>query len=220
MQSWWMKDVFETHGAPALVSWIVLVVGSIVIHELAHGWVAIKCGDDVPLHTGHMTINPFVHIPPFAWIMFVLVGITWGLMPVNPANFRRKYDDALVSFAGPASNFILGFVFSFLYAIWETKFSNISNQALQENMSYFLQIGTILNLILGCFNLLPVPPLDGFRIVLSFFPGVRRLFGGSDASQIVMVVCMVLLFMFGSKIVMPIGAFLAGILFALWQIVL
>ncbi|MFO0858096.1 MAG: site-2 protease family protein [Phycisphaerales bacterium] len=214
-QTWWVTETLETLGAPALVSWIVLVIGSIVIHELAHGWVAIKCGDDVPLHTGHMTINPFVHIPPMAWIMFALVGYTWGLMPVNPYNFRRRYDDALVSFAGPASNLILAIIFS-LFLVIHVRFGhNINNEALRQNLLHFLDMGTWLNLILFFFNLLPVPPLDGSSIIMSFFPAVRRFYSHEKA-QILVVVMMIGVFMMGARIVRPAAEWLSDHLVQFW----
>ena len=78
---WWLSTIF--HVSPVLAcSWIVWVILSICLHELGHGWMAIRCGDNTPRALGHMTLNPFVHIPwPWAWIMFGLFGFTWGLMP-------------------------------------------------------------------------------------------------------------------------------------------
>ncbi|MFZ4575011.1 MAG: hypothetical protein ACOYN0_11475, partial [Phycisphaerales bacterium] len=90
MNGWWISETINafSNGKIVLTSWIVWVVVSITLHELAHGWTAMRCGDDVPLRAGHMTFNPLVHIPPMAWIMFALFGFTWGLMPIQPANFR------------------------------------------------------------------------------------------------------------------------------------
>lgn len=219
MQKWWVTDALQDHGAPYLVSWIVLVIGSIVIHELAHGWVAIRCGDDVPLHSGHMTINPFVHIPQMAWIMFALVGYTWGLMPVNPYNFRRRYDDALVSFAGPASNLILAIIFSLLLVALIRFGHNISNDMLRANLLDFFEIGTWLNLVLFFFNLLPVPPLDGSSILMSFFPSIRRFFS-QEKAQFFVVVLMIGVFVFGAKIARPAAEWLGEQLVSFWTVIL
>ena len=95
MDGWWVSDVLDglANGKVVLTSWIVWVAISISLHELGHGWMAIRCGDRTPIDTQHMTINPFVHIPPMAWIMFALFGFTWGLMPVNPSRFRGRYDE-------------------------------------------------------------------------------------------------------------------------------
>jgi Zn-dependent protease len=201
-----------------LVSWVVLVVFSIVVHELAHGWMAMRCGDDVPLHSGHMTINPFVHIPPFAWIMFLLVGITWGLMPTNPSNYRRRYDEAMVAFAGPLSNLILAIFFSLGTVLWVKHGTGVINAEFYGNMERFLWLGTLLNMVLFAFNLIPVPPLDGSRILGNFVPAFDRLWQG-ERGQIVMIVVFVGLFLIAGRIVWPIGAVVAEAMLTAWSLV-
>lgn len=216
--SWWMADAWATSPAH-LVSWIVLVVFSIVVHELAHGWTAIKCGDDVPQHSGHMTINPFVHIPPFAWIMFLLVGITWGLMPTNPYNYRRRYDEALVAFAGPASNLILTVLFSLAAVLWVKHGSGVINDEFYKNMGNFLALGTMLNFVLFAFNLIPVPPLDGSRILGNFVPAVDRLWQG-ERGQVIVIVVFVGVFLVAGRIVWAVGEVGASALIQLWSSIL
>jgi Zn-dependent protease len=213
--SWWMADAWATSPA-YLVSWIVLVVFSIVVHELAHGWTAIKCGDDVPLRSGHMTINPFVHIPPFAWIMFLLVGITWGLMPTNPSNYRRRYDDALVAFAGPASNLVLAVFFSLAAVLWGKYGTGVINQEFYQNMDNFLTLGTVLNAVLFLFNLIPVPPLDGSRILGNFVPAFDRLWQG-ERGQIIVIVVFVGVFLVAGRIVWGIGGLASALLIDFWS---
>jgi Zn-dependent protease len=216
--SWWMANAWAQSPA-YLVSWVVLVVFSIVVHELAHGWMAIRCGDDVPLHSGHMTINPFVHIPPFAWIMFLLAGITWGLMPTNPYNYKRRYDEALVAFAGPASNLILAILFSLGAVLWEKHGVGVINAEFYANMKLFLRLGTMLNVVLFAFNLIPVPPLDGSRILGNFVPAFDRLWQG-ERGQIVMIVVFVGVFLMAGRIVWPVGETAAREMIALWARVL
>lgn len=77
MQGWWVATIWETSPF-LLLGWIVWVIGSITLHELAHGWAAIRCGDRTPIETGHMTANPIVHMGPMSLIVFGLFGIAWG----------------------------------------------------------------------------------------------------------------------------------------------
>src|SRR5262249_8984123 len=104
--NWWVAEIWN-QSPVLLVSWIVWVIGSIVLHELAHGWAALWCGDRTPIETGHMTWNPLVHMGQMSLLMFALVGIAWGQMPVDPSRFRGRYDDAKVALAGPLMNLAL-----------------------------------------------------------------------------------------------------------------
>lgn len=198
--NWWMSNVLDwyVNGQIVLVSWIVWVVVSITLHELGHGWMAIKCGDDIPLHSGHMTLNPLVHIPPMAWVAFMLFGFTWGLMPVQPMNFRGRYDDAKVAFAGPAVNLIL-FTFCILADIAWLKAAPSIGDPLAQNVHTFLYIGAKINLMGFLFNLIPIPPLDGSRILGDFFPRYSQLFQNEKAA-IVTMIGMMLLFTIGGRI--------------------
>ena len=101
---WWVADVLHGAGPFMLLSWIFWVIFSITLHELGHGWAAIRVGDDTPVRTGHMSMNPLVHMGATSLIVFAVVGIAWGAMPVNPSRFRGKHADALVAAAGPAIN--------------------------------------------------------------------------------------------------------------------
>jgi len=152
---------------------VVTVVISIVLHELAHGWAAIWQGDDTPRQMGHMTGDPMVHMGGFSLLMLVLVGMAFGLMPVNPRNFRSRYGDALVSAAGPAMNFLLALVALTALAVW-VKSSGSALEGPAKNGQYFLQIFGMANIALGIFNLLPVPPLDGSTVLGNFVPAYRR----------------------------------------------
>ena len=152
---------------------VVTVVISIVLHELAHGWAAIWQGDDTPRQMGHMTGDPMVHMGGFSLLMLVLVGMAFGLMPVNPRNFRSRYGDALVSAAGPAMNFLLALVALTAFAVW-VKISGSAIEGPSKNGQFFLQIFSTTNIALGIFNLLPVPPLDGSTVLGNFVPAYRR----------------------------------------------
>jgi Zn-dependent protease len=158
--TWWVHDLWMSGRGIELVSWIFWVIASITLHELAHGWAAIWEGDDTPRTTGHMTANPVVHMGVPSIIAFLIIGIAWGMMPVNPYRFRHgKWGRILVSFAGPAMNLLIAFVVL-------TILGCITNpQVEQTNVEAFLLLGGFLNLILFALNMLPVPPLDGSNIL-------------------------------------------------------
>ncbi|HBE58623.1 MAG TPA: site-2 protease family protein [Cyanobacteria bacterium UBA11149] len=149
---------------------ILIVVISITLHELAHGFVALSQGDDTPKRTGHLTLNPVVHMGWESIIFLCLAGIAWGQMPINPARFRhKKISNILVSAAGPILNLCLGILFVILL---NHNFSLSSGAWLS---SEFLHLGAYINLSLFLFNLLPIPPLDGFHICSEFFPELKQL---------------------------------------------
>ena len=85
---------------------IIVVVISICLHELGHGFAAIALGDRTPEETGHITLNPLVHMGPISLAMLAIVGISWGAMPVDPTRLRGRYAEALVALAGPAVNLV------------------------------------------------------------------------------------------------------------------
>lgn len=195
---WWAAEAWA--ASPAyLVSWVVWVIVSITLHELGHGWMALRCGDDTPRASGHMTLNPLVHIPQMAWLMFAVVGFTWGLMPVQPANFYGKYDDAKVAFAGPAVNLILFALALVLDALWLT-FATGLPEPFNRNMHMFLWTGTFLNLFGFIFNLVPIPPLDGSHI-LSNFSWRYREFWQREHGQMIGLFAFMALFFYGADYV-------------------
>lgn len=191
MTGWWIYDYWQTN--PVALSCVVFwVIFSICLHELGHGYVAMRCGDQTPRLSGHMTLNPFVHIPPMAWIMFIIVGFTWGLMPVNPSRFRRTIDEAIVAFAGPAVNVVLAMVCIVLAASWAVSGSHIAGGVVHDNVQTFLRIGAVLNIVLFVFNLIPIPPLDGSRILATFVPDVREAFYRPQAATMGWIALIVL----------------------------
>lgn len=195
---WWVADTF--HRDPAqLVSWVVWVIGSIVLHELAHGWAAIRLGDRTPIETGHMTWNPLVHMGGFSLAMFALVGIAWGLMPINPSALRHPRGNAIVAAAGPAMNLGLALLAIVITALWGSYAAGVSDPVYQ-NVATFFYTGALLNIVLLLLNLLPVPPLDGSHILADFSYRYREIISGPHASTITIVV-LVLLFWSGFDII-------------------
>ena len=160
MGGWWVHDLWNAGMGTELVAWIFWVIFSITLHELAHGWAAIWEGDDTPRVTGHMTVNPVVHMGLPSMILFLILGIAWGMMPVNPNRFRHgKWGRILVSAAGPMMNLVIAFIVLTVLGFI------IDPNAEQSNVVTFLLTGGFLNLILFALNMLPVPPLDGSNIL-------------------------------------------------------
>jgi len=190
--TWWVSSYLQHFGAAYVLSWVVWVLGSIVLHELAHGWMAIRCGDRTPIELDRMTLNPLVHMGGMSLLMFALVGIAWGQMPVNPSRFKGRNDDALVAFAGPAVNLLLAISALLLGALWITFAGSLVPEQAYENLSRFFIMGVELNLVLLAFNLLPFPPLDGSSVLASYFAGYRRLLQHPNFGMISMAIFIVL----------------------------
>jgi Zn-dependent protease len=145
---------------------VIVVVFSICLHELAHGIVAIWLGDDTPIISGHMTLNPLVHMGPVSIVALLLVGIAWGAMPVDRSRLRGKYADAMVSAAGPFANVLIATVALVGLGLWQ-RFDGGGGEmsAAAENGRFLLWIFGVYNVLLALFNLIPLPPLDGSRIL-------------------------------------------------------
>lgn len=150
-----------------VVLYLVVLIFSVVIHEVSHGLVAEKLGDPTARLAGRLTLNPLPHIDLFssillpAFLIWVQSPIIFGAakpVPVNYANLKRpKRDMALVALAGPGSNFLLA-----LLCALPLRFGLFSSQTLGGE---FLAQAVLVNLVLGIFNLLPIPPLDGSKIL-------------------------------------------------------
>lgn len=142
---------------------------SITVHEWAHGFVAYKFGDNTPKIQGRLSLNPFSHLDPLGTLMLFIIGIGWAKpVEINPMNISHNYKKLklmFVAFAGPLSNFILGTIFSVLMYLL-LKFSVINSILMLFMFSLLIRI----NFVLGIFNLLPIPPLDGSNIIANLLP--------------------------------------------------
>jgi Zn-dependent protease len=146
---------------------VVILIISVCLHELGHGVAAISQGDPTPSERGHMTANPIVHMGWPSLMMLCFAGISWGQMPVNPSRFKsRKWGDIWVSAAGPLVN--LGLALSAVMVI------NLASAFSAISLTFFYLFAKI-NFVLFVFNLLPIPPLDGFHIFSEFFPSFKNL---------------------------------------------
>jgi Zn-dependent protease len=163
-----------------------ILLFSIVVHEVAHGWMALQLGDSTARDSGRLTLNPIPHIDPIGSIAIPLLSylaagsvfIAWAKpVPVNPANFRNvQRDDILVSLSGPISNLLVAFCCAGGYVLSEHFFGPVEpmeSNLRREVASFFIRMfaaGITLNIFLAIFNLIPVPPLDGSHVVSALLP--------------------------------------------------
>jgi len=155
-----IRLLFENPLAFALIA--IPLLYSIIFHELAHGWVAWKMGDPTAKLMGRLSLNPLKHLDPVGTLMLLVFGFGWAKpVPVNFANLReRRKGLILVSSAGIVVNTMLAFTSVFLL-----QFSALSSNSVAATMLYYM---AQINIILAAFNLIPIPPLDGSKILMGF----------------------------------------------------
>lgn len=159
-----------------IIVWILPVVFAITVHEVAHGWVAKKKGDNTASMLGRLTLNPIKHIDLLGTIIIpglLLISFTgfifgWAKpVPVNPRNFKNpKKDMAFVAIAGPVSNLLMAIGWALVARIGV----NIDAEVVSLPMIYSGIAGISINLVLALINLIPIPPLDGSRVLSAFLP--------------------------------------------------
>jgi Zn-dependent protease len=184
---------------------IFLVVFSVCCHEYAHAQVALWEGDTTARDEGHLTLNPLKQMGTLSLVLLAFIGIAWGAVPVNPQRMRRRLSPLLVSLAGPGTNLLLYVMFTVLLHGYLTSQKIPMNEIMSHSAALLFFLGAILNFILFVFNMLPVPPLDGFA-VFQFFSH-RRL---DEHSELVkgFFVCLILAVIFGMNYVFKFGAWL------------
>ena len=160
------------------------VIIAISCHEFAHAWMANKLGDPTARNMGRMTLDPKSHLNPIGFVLLIFTHIGWGEpVPVNTNNFTkvsRKTGEILVSLAGPVMNFILAIIFTIMlylisvfspYAILDMIFAQeIAGMSFMGLVALTVYCAITVNIGLGVFNLIPIPPLDGSKIFLQFLP--------------------------------------------------
>ena len=161
--------------APTLIANIVTLIIAFTFHELAHAWTATELGDDTPRRMGRLTLNPLAHLDPLGSLLLVFAGFGWAKpVPVNPYRLRNgpQLGMALVAAAGPFSNLIMALLAAipFRLGLLNAFNSLSSGSRLLPSPSFLLGHFIFINLVLMLFNLIPIPPLDGSRILRGLAP--------------------------------------------------
>lgn len=205
-----LRNGITAKGLIELGLYLVVILISLSVHELFHGYAAYRCGDATARNLGRLTLNPLAHIDPIGGIMMLVFGFGYAKpVPINPRNFNHyKRDLCIVSLAGPFSNLILAFFGAIVYvlsmSIANIQFINTTNGLMiwvtqdfcnspLEFWLFFCASFVLANVSLFVFNLLPVPPLDGSRIVSAALPG-KIAYYYLKYEQIIMLVMFVLLY--------------------------
>lgn len=168
-----------------LFSLLISVPGvliAITFHEFAHAFVADKLGDDTARREGRLSLNPLDHLDPIGTVLLLFAGFGWGKpVHVNPRNYTRKMSmekgEALVSIAGPIMNFLLAIIFAIIYyGIIKLAGLSFLNSTTGVIVMDLISAAVSINIGLGLFNLIPLPPLDGSKVIMPFLPYKAKSF--------------------------------------------
>ena len=175
-----MFDIFSREGLITFLYTLPALVLSLSIHEYAHAWVAYKLGDISQKIRGRLTLNPLAHIDPIGFIAIVLVGVGWGKpVTVDDRNFKdSRKGMMLTSLAGPASNLLLAILVTIIlkllmvFGVMNSIINSNTGNIILNMLLYVIQF----NIVFGIFNLIPLPPLDGSKVLAYFLPQRARGF--------------------------------------------
>lgn len=165
----------DTNALLSLLLTLPAVLVAITFHEYAHAFAADKLGDDTPRRQGRLNLNPFSHLDFFGSIMLVFAGFGWGKpVEINPRNFNRNVKmttgEMIVAAAGPIMNIVLAFIFAVIYFAIVKFVPTFGATSVGGIILLLIQICISINVGLGIFNLIPLPPLDGSKIIMGFLP--------------------------------------------------
>ena len=173
---------YGTDGIIDLLLSVPAVLIAITVHEFGHAFAAYKLGDDTPVRQGRLSLNPFDHIDPLGIAMLLFAHIGWGKpVEIDPRNYNRNISvekaDAIVSFAGPLMNFITALIFALIYCAI-IKFAGYSFILSNVGRIIIAIVASVITMDvgLGVFNLIPLPPLDGSKIFLPIMPRNAKTF--------------------------------------------
>ena len=195
------------------------VIIAITFHEFAHAFAADRLGDTTPRNQGRLTLNPLSHLDPFGFFLMMFAHIGWGKpVQINPNNFNsnksRGFCEAMVSLAGPLMNFFIAIISCVAYlliiAFASTQFTTSS---MGDIILYLLSLLVTVNIGLGVFNLIPLPPLDGEKIFRNFLPYKAKEWLTRNYQTLYTVFLLLWIFNVLELIVSPVINFLSNALF-------
>ncbi|PMP76763.1 MAG: site-2 protease family protein [Sulfurihydrogenibium sp.] len=215
-----------------IIFMIPALLVAVIFHEVAHGYVAYRLGDDTAQREGRLTLNPIPHIDPIGSILLPAIlillksPILFGYakpVPINPYNFKIDMRKGMImtSFAGPAVNFFLAFMFAGLYNLVRNEtflkyFASIFGLGSLESviipLAIFFKYAVSINLILGIFNILPIPPLDGGNILLNILPReIQQKVEPYEQFGFILVIILLMTGILG-MVILPIYSFFMSVL--------
>jgi Zn-dependent protease len=162
-------------GSPSieqLIGGLIALLVGLTFHEFSHAYIADSLGDHRPRAMGRLTLNPIAHLDPIGAIMLLLVGFGWAKpVMVNPAALRNgRTGLALVAAAGPIANVIVAVIAAVVFRV--LNLADVNNSFVMQTLFWVVS----LNMLLAVFNLLPIPPLDGYNVALAFLPPRQAMF--------------------------------------------
>ena len=201
-----------------LAAFALSIIVAISAHESAHAFAALKAGDPSAKLAGRLTLNPVKHFEPMGLLCFVFAGIGWAKpVPVNPFNYRNfKKGNFWVSIAGILTNLSLAFIFSFGFFVVD-KFGNWNNLFIFGLGNFFMYC-MVLNISLAVFNLLPIFPLDGYNLLVSFTKPNNSFmrFMRERGMIVLLVVLFVIPLIFGVSIIQLVGSVVINGIMSFW----
>lgn len=154
-----------------LIYLIPAILIAMTLHELAHGWVSYKFGDPTPKEEGRLSLNPFHHLDPFGTLALLVFGFGWAKpVMVNPQYYKDKKAGMMwTALAGPLTNFVVAFICMLIWGIL-VRISYSAEITMPHYLMNLLSVTISLNIGLGVFNLIPIPPLDGSKVLYAILP--------------------------------------------------
>jgi Zn-dependent protease len=170
-----LTDLFNGLNLPTLIARIFILLTAFAVHEFSHAWVADRFGDPTPRSMGRLTLNPLAHLDPIGSLMLIFVGFGWAKpVPINPYALERRSPAATmwVSLAGPFSNLLMALIAAIPFKLGLVSLSGIAVNpgSVLPSLDFFLFEFVYINLLLMLFNLIPISPLDGEKVLYYLVP--------------------------------------------------
>ena len=217
-----VRDLFDIDPFAALILFTAILTALVLgisFHEFSHAYIADSLGDGLPRRMGRVTLNPLAHLEPMGTILMLVVGIGWGRpVQVNPNATRNpKASLGITAAAGPVSNFVVAAVAGLPIKLdlvpWSSPFNDanafrfaMNGWETEEYLSVYLSAIVLFSLMLGVFNLIPIAPLDGFKVAVGFLPsGLSESFARLEQyGPIILITLLALPFLTGTFVLFEI----------------